>query len=98
MYVLFKKPLSNANLNPFRYAVLGIALSFALTFSLTEFLNIGLCDKCCNTDFENNPLIGDKKQVEIVCTQPLADIFDFFWFNRDGMFVWNFIWCHRCGR
>jgi len=45
------------------YAVLGISLSFALTFSLTEFINLGLCDKCCNTDFETHPLIGTKKQI-----------------------------------
>jgi len=48
------------------YAVVGISLSFALTFSLTEFLNLGLCDKCCNTDFESNPLIGTPKQIYIL--------------------------------
>jgi len=45
------------------YATLGVSLSFALTFSLTEFINLGLCDKCCNTDFENHPLIGSKQQI-----------------------------------
>jgi len=48
------------------YAIIGVSLSFALTFSLTEFINLGLCDKCCNTDFENNPLIGSKKQIFII--------------------------------
>jgi len=48
------------------YAILGISLSFALTFSLTEFINLGLCDKCCNTDFENNPLIGSKNQIFLI--------------------------------
>jgi len=48
------------------YAVIGVSLSFALTFSLTEFINLGLCDKCCETDFENNPLIGTKKQIFMI--------------------------------
>jgi uncharacterized membrane protein len=48
------------------YAVLGVSLSFALTFSLTEFINLGLCDKCCNTDFETHPLIGSKKQIFLI--------------------------------
>lgn len=48
------------------YTVLGVALSFALTFSITEFLNMGICDRCCNTDFENHPLIGSKRQVFII--------------------------------
>jgi len=48
------------------YATLGISLSFALTFSLTEFINLGLCDKCCNTDFETYPLIATKKQIFMI--------------------------------
>jgi hypothetical protein len=46
--------------------VLGISLSFSLVFSLTEFLNLGLCDKCCNTDLQSNPLIATKKQVFLI--------------------------------
>jgi len=48
------------------YACLGISLSFALTFSFTEMINLGLCDKCCNTHFEDNPLISNRKQVIII--------------------------------
>jgi len=48
------------------YGIIGISLSFALTFSLTEFINLGLCDKCCRTDFEANPLIGSKTQIYVI--------------------------------
>jgi len=48
------------------YAVVGLSLSFALTFSFTEFINMGLCDKCCRTDFENNPIIAKKKQIFLI--------------------------------
>jgi len=48
------------------YAVVGLSLSFALTFSFTEFINMGICDRCCKTDFENNPVIGSKKQIFLI--------------------------------
>jgi len=48
------------------YAVVGLSLAFALTFSFTEFINMGLCDRCCKTDFENNPVIGSKKQIFLI--------------------------------
>lgn len=48
------------------YALVGLSLSFALTFSFTEFVNMGICDKCCRTDFENNPVIGTKKQIFLI--------------------------------
>jgi len=70
------------------YATLGVSLSFALTFSLTEFINLGLCDKCCHTDFENNPLIGSKQQI----------FFDLLWINCDWCSFWYPIWVNRCGK
>jgi len=48
------------------YAVVGLSLAFALTFSFTEFINMGVCDRCCKTDFENNPVIGSKKQIFLI--------------------------------
>lgn len=48
------------------YAIVGLSLSFALTFSFTEFINMGLCDRCCRTDFENKPIIGTKKQIFLI--------------------------------
>ena len=45
------------------YMIVAVSLSFALTYSLTEFINLGLCDRCCDTNFEENPLIGSPKQI-----------------------------------
>ena len=46
-----------------RYAVVGLSLAFALSFTFTEFINMGLCDRCCKTNFEDDPIIATKKQV-----------------------------------
>jgi len=48
------------------YAVVGLSLAFSLSFSFTEFINMGLCDKCCSTDFENNPIISTKSQIILI--------------------------------
>jgi len=48
------------------YAIVGLSRSVALTFSFTEFINMGVCDRCCRTDFENNPIIGTKKQIFLI--------------------------------
>jgi len=49
------------------YSLLSISLAFALAFSITEFLNMGLCDKCRNIKPEdpnaNIPIVGSKGQV-----------------------------------
>lgn len=48
------------------YAIVGLSLAFSLSFSFTEFINMGLCDRCCNTDFENSPVISSKSQVILI--------------------------------
>lgn len=51
------------------YMLLGVSLSFALTFSITEFLNMGLCDRCCATEDDAGqplPIIGGRTQIGVV--------------------------------
>jgi len=48
------------------YAVVGLSLAFALSFSFMEFVNTGVFDRCCRTDFENNPILSTRKQVALV--------------------------------
>eukprot|EP01122_Echinamoeba_exundans_P013943 TRINITY_DN61_c0_g1_i1.p2 TRINITY_DN61_c0_g1~~TRINITY_DN61_c0_g1_i1.p2 ORF type:complete len:259 (+),score=43.22 TRINITY_DN61_c0_g1_i1:29-778(+) len=48
------------------YALLGISLAFSLAFSLTEFVNLGVCDTCCSTNFRENPLLANKIQVFVI--------------------------------
>eukprot|EP01111_Echinosteliopsis_oligospora_P000490 TRINITY_DN1053_c0_g1_i1.p1 TRINITY_DN1053_c0_g1~~TRINITY_DN1053_c0_g1_i1.p1 ORF type:complete len:248 (-),score=36.54 TRINITY_DN1053_c0_g1_i1:97-840(-) len=48
------------------YATVGLVLAFALSFCFTEILTMGLCNKCCKTDFEEKPIIGSSKQLAMV--------------------------------
>lgn len=61
-YIFYHYNINKHNISC-RYGVVGLSLAFALSFSFTEFITMGLCDKCCKTDFENHPIISKKKQV-----------------------------------
>eukprot|EP01125_Pyxidicula_operculata_P001880 TRINITY_DN1176_c0_g1_i5.p1 TRINITY_DN1176_c0_g1~~TRINITY_DN1176_c0_g1_i5.p1 ORF type:complete len:211 (-),score=6.98 TRINITY_DN1176_c0_g1_i5:167-799(-) len=45
------------------YMILGVSFAFSLTFSFSEILSLALCDRCCNTDFANNPVFGTPRQI-----------------------------------
>jgi len=45
------------------YAILGISFSFSLTFTFSEFISIGVCDKLCRTRFISRPLFGNSKLI-----------------------------------
>eukprot|EP01123_Difflugia_compressa_P002587 TRINITY_DN13322_c0_g1_i1.p1 TRINITY_DN13322_c0_g1~~TRINITY_DN13322_c0_g1_i1.p1 ORF type:complete len:138 (+),score=24.46 TRINITY_DN13322_c0_g1_i1:33-416(+) len=45
------------------YALLGLSFAFSLTFSFSELLSIGPCDRCCHSDSQSNPIFGSPRQV-----------------------------------
>jgi len=45
------------------YALLGVSFAFSLTFSFSELLALQPCDRCCNTNMQNNPIFGSPQQV-----------------------------------
>lgn len=48
------------------YTLFGTIMSFVFTFSFIECVNLGVCDKCCHTDFQNYPLFHSRYQLVLL--------------------------------
>jgi len=54
------------------FALIAMALAFALTFAFAEFINLGLCNLCCPRTFYTHPAFISRVQLYIILTAGLG--------------------------
>jgi hypothetical protein len=48
------------------FALIAMALAFALTFAFSEFINLGICNICCPRTFYTHPAFVSRSQLYII--------------------------------